>query len=72
MDIDLEAARRVVDYAEHGGAPLLNVNGVTIIGHGDSPPGAIRHARRVATRSGEGKMVEHLKRELSGLASGRS
>ena len=30
------------DYQEHGGVPLLGVNGVVIIGHGSSTPRAIR------------------------------
>ncbi len=72
LDVDLHAMCRVLDYAEYGGAPLLGVNGVTIICHGDSPPRAIRHAVRVAIRSVESNMVEHLKRELAGIASGRS
>ncbi len=70
--VDLQAICRVLDYAEHGGAPLLGANGVTIICHGDSPARAIRNAVRVAARSVECDMVEHLRRELSGLASARA
>jgi glycerol-3-phosphate acyltransferase PlsX len=36
------------DYAEHGGAPLLGVDGVCIICHGSSGHVAIRNAVRVA------------------------
>lgn len=32
-----------MDYTELGGIPLLGVNGVTIIGHGSSPPKAIKN-----------------------------
>ncbi|UCC85181.1 MAG: phosphate acyltransferase PlsX [Gemmatimonadota bacterium] len=70
--VDLLAVCRVLDYAEHGGAPLLGANGVTIICHGDSPARAIRNAVRVAARSVESGMVEHLRRELSSLASARA
>ncbi len=70
--VDLLAVCRVLDYAEYGGAPLLGANGVTIICHGDSPARAIRNAVRVAARSVESDMVEHLRRELSGLASARA
>lgn len=70
--VDLLAVCRVLDYAEQGGAPLLGANGVTIICHGDSPARAIRNAVRVAARSVESDMVEHLRRELSGLASARA
>ncbi len=41
-----KALRRVMkdlDYQEHGGVPLLGVNGVTIIGHGGSTPKAIKN-----------------------------
>ena len=31
------------DYQEHGGVPLLGVNGVSIIGHGKSTPKAIKN-----------------------------
>jgi glycerol-3-phosphate acyltransferase PlsX len=68
--VDLQGLCGVLDYAEHGGAPLLGVDGVTIICHGDSPARAIRNALKVAVRAVENDMVEHLRRELSGLASG--
>ncbi len=31
------------DYQEHGGVPLLGVNGISIIGHGSSTPKAIKN-----------------------------
>jgi phosphate acyltransferase len=37
------------DHAEYGGAPLMGVNGVCIIGHGSSCPKGIKNALRVAT-----------------------
>jgi hypothetical protein len=63
-DIDLF---RVFDYTEYGGAPLLGVNGVTIICHGGSPP------RRSATRSRRDPGVEsrhggHIERASPGGA----
>ncbi len=44
-------ARRIwgrLDYREHGGAPLLGINGVCIIAHGRSNARAIRNAIRAA------------------------
>ena len=38
----LRASLKDFDYQEHGGVPLLGVNGVVIIGHGSSSPKAIR------------------------------
>jgi phosphate acyltransferase len=52
-DHGLQRVFRVLDYTEYGGAPLLGVNGVTIICHGGSPPNAIRNAIRVAGRRRE-------------------
>jgi glycerol-3-phosphate acyltransferase PlsX len=56
----------VLDYAEYGGAPLLGVDGVSIICHGGSPPKAIRNAIGVAARSVRAGMVRHVARELPG------
>lgn len=43
--------RKEIDYAEHGGAPLLGVDGVSIIAHGASSAKAIKNAIRVAYES---------------------
>jgi glycerol-3-phosphate acyltransferase PlsX len=40
--------KRKVDYSEHGGAPLLGVDGACLIGHGRSNAKAIRNAIRFA------------------------
>jgi glycerol-3-phosphate acyltransferase PlsX len=37
----LRSVMRELDYQEHGGVPLLGINGVSIIGHGRSTPKAI-------------------------------
>lgn len=39
------------DYAEYGGAPLLGVDGVVLIGHGRSDARAVRNGVLVAARS---------------------
>lgn len=54
----------VLDYAEYGGAPLLGVNGVSIVCHGSSSPRAIANALGFAARSVRSGMVEHLAREM--------
>ncbi|HEX6324751.1 MAG TPA: phosphate acyltransferase PlsX [Vicinamibacterales bacterium] len=47
--------RRRVDYAEYGGAPLLGVAGITVVGHGRSSAKAVRSAILMAARlAGEG------------------
>lgn len=44
----LRALRARLDPSEYGGAPLLGVNGVTLIAHGSSSAHAIRNAVRAA------------------------
>jgi glycerol-3-phosphate acyltransferase PlsX len=44
----LRRFKKEVDYAEYGGALLLGVNGVVIIGHGRSNIKAVKNAIRVA------------------------
>jgi len=44
----LRRIRKEADYEEYGGAPLLGVNGVCIIGHGSSSAKAVQNAVRVA------------------------
>jgi glycerol-3-phosphate acyltransferase PlsX len=63
--LDLDALFRVFDYTEYGGAPLLGVNGVTIICHGGSPPRAICNAIRVAIQSVEKRLVGHIERAVA-------
>lgn len=41
------AVKSRMDYASYGGAPLLGVNGITVIGHGSSNAWAVRNAIRV-------------------------
>jgi phosphate acyltransferase len=45
-----KSLREKLDYSEYGGAPLLGVNGVMIIGHGRSDARAIANAIGVARR----------------------
>jgi glycerol-3-phosphate acyltransferase PlsX len=44
----LKDIRKQVDYTEYGGAPLLGINGVSIICHGVSNSKAIKNAIKVA------------------------
>ena len=58
-----------LDYREHGGAPLLGVEGVTIIAHGRSDTLAIKNAIRVAKEVAEGGTLEAI-RSLRPVAAG--
>jgi phosphate acyltransferase len=68
VELDLERIFRALDYTEYGGAPLLGVNGVTIICHGGSPPRAIESALRVAAQAVEHRMVRHIESRLAQLS----
>ncbi len=48
------------DYAEYGGAPLLGVNGISIIGHGSSNARAVFNALRVAREFGGRRIIEQI------------
>ncbi|ADG82923.1 phosphate acyltransferase PlsX [Thermincola potens] len=50
--------KKRIDYAEYGGAPLLGVNGISIISHGSSDAKAIANAVRVAKECVEKKVVD--------------
>ena len=54
-----------LDYAEHGGVPLLGVNGNVIIAHGHSEAKAIKSAVFMAKRSVEQDVVEAIKTGVS-------
>jgi glycerol-3-phosphate acyltransferase PlsX len=57
--------RKKIDYSEYGGAPLLGVKGVTVIGHGSSNSLAIKNAIRVATELVRGGVNEKIEQELA-------
>lgn len=57
--------RRRVDYAEYGGAPLLGVAGITVVGHGRSSAKAVRSAILMSARLAEAGFIEKLKMEAS-------
>jgi phosphate acyltransferase len=61
--------RRRTDYSEYGGAPLLGVRGITVIGHGRSNPNAIKNAIRVAAELCRLRVNEKIEQELSAAAS---
>lgn len=63
-DVFRELAR-TVDYAEYGGAPLLGVDGVSIICHGRSNERAIRNAVRIAAEFVEKKLNDHMNETMA-------
>ncbi len=63
---NLKRFKRDMDYSEYGGAPLLGVNGVVIIGHGRSNAHAIKNAIRVAREEVERKFNEEITETIAG------
>jgi glycerol-3-phosphate acyltransferase PlsX len=61
----LRHVRRRMDYSEYGGAPLLGVAGVAIVGHGRSSARAVRNAVAMAHRFVEGRFIERVEREIA-------
>ena len=57
--------RRRVDYSEYGGAPLLGVAGVAIVGHGRSSAKAVRNAIAMAYRFAAERVVARIEREIA-------
>ncbi|MFO7822223.1 MAG: phosphate acyltransferase PlsX [Lentisphaeria bacterium] len=60
--------KKLADYAEYGGAPLLGVKGVCIIGHGSSTAPAIANAIRVAGESVEHHINDHIVERIDELS----
>jgi len=58
-----------LDYEEYGGAPLLGVKGVSIIGHGRSNARAVHSAIRAALVSCEHRVNDHIQESLGRLLS---
>jgi glycerol-3-phosphate acyltransferase PlsX len=60
----LARLRRRIDYAEFGGAPLLGVNGITMICHGRSSAKAIKNAIARAKGLAESRLNELIQRDI--------
>lgn len=56
-----------LDYAEYGGAPLLGIQGVSIIGHGRSDGRAVANGIRAAVLACEHRINEHIQASLHRL-----
>ncbi len=57
--------KRKMDYAEYGGAPLLGINGISIISHGRSSDRAIKNAIRVAAELARGEVNKHIQKDIA-------
>lgn len=61
----LQAMAKRFDYSEHGGAPLLGIDGICIICHGSSGDRAIKNALGVAAHYARARLNEQIVQELA-------
>jgi glycerol-3-phosphate acyltransferase PlsX len=57
--------RRKTDYAEFGGAPLLGIEGISLICHGRSSSKAIKNAILQAQTLAKGGLIEQIRDDIS-------
>ena len=57
--------KKIVDYAEYGGAPLLGINGVGMICHGGSNVKAIKNAVRFAHEYARSGLTAHVAEKIA-------
>ena len=74
-EIDLEKTVKVtdlfkqhIDYSQYGGAPLLGVNGISIIGHGSSKAHAVKNAIRVAKDAVSNNLVKSILKSIKEIS----
>jgi len=60
-----ERISKRTDYSEFGGAVLLGVDGIVIVGHGRSNAWAVRSALRVAGQAVERQVVEQIRLSIA-------
>ncbi|MFV1951165.1 MAG: phosphate acyltransferase PlsX [Nitrospinota bacterium] len=60
----LKAFKKSVDHNEYGGAPLLGINGICIISHGNSTSKAIKNAIRVAAEFVKKDVNAHIQQDI--------
>jgi len=63
------AFKKRLDYSEYGGAPLLGVRGVCIVGHGSSNERAIMNGIRVAAEFAQAEINAQIEEQLAAIAA---
>jgi len=61
----LSTVKRAIDYSTYGGALLLGVRGITVIGHGRSDESAVANALALACRALDANVNQHIEQGLS-------
>ncbi|WP_028545113.1 phosphate acyltransferase PlsX [Paenibacillus taiwanensis] len=67
----LKRLKKTMDYKEHGGAPLLGLNGLVIKAHGSSDSRAMLNAIRQARTALQHDLIGTISAEINGNTSGK-
>lgn len=60
----IDEIKNQYDYEEHGGAPLLGINGISIVSHGNSTPKAIMNSIFVAQKSINKNLIQDISKGI--------
>jgi glycerol-3-phosphate acyltransferase PlsX len=63
-----ELSNTIADYAEYGGAPLLGVNGIAIVGHGRSSAKAVCNGVGLAYRFAAERVIPRMEADIAAAA----
>ena len=69
MKPTFDGIRKIFDYQEYGGAPMLGVQGICFKAHGRSTPRAIRNALLAAKKMVEGNLNTRIQQEILAIAA---
>jgi glycerol-3-phosphate acyltransferase PlsX len=70
MKRNLKKLYKRLHYSEYGGAPLLGLKGVCVVGHGRSNPVAVKNAIRLAKDFVNSQALEKIQNEILGFSQG--
>ena len=60
----LKRLKKKADHSEYGGAPLLGVNGVCIIGHGSANSTAVKYSIKMAHDLAEKRLNDLIEQKI--------
>ncbi len=64
---NLKRIKQRMDHAEHGGALLLGVDGICLIGHGSSQAPSIFNAIRIAKEAVDNQVLQRIRSQYEAL-----
>ncbi len=67
LEPTFKGLKKIWSYEEYGGAPLLGVNGVVVVGHGRSTPRAVMNAIQEAAQMVEQRINDKIKTDMEAL-----